>query len=208
MQLRWAVLGLLAFCAACTTTSASRTPSPIGDFRLAEVRVDASAATMGPLSREVAPEVIEAALRSSLTERLRAYDGDGLYVVEVDVRSYVLAQPGIPLLLSPRSILILDIGVQDVETGSTFASGDDRVIAFEGLMSGVPFLPSGLVKSSDQQLSNLANEAAILAERALERSADRWFVADPARPRVVRAPKVLPERGRDRPEARPSATGA
>ena len=84
-----AAFTLLASCA--YRPDLSQPVDPIGDFRLGHLVVLANDTTMGPFSREASTVELETALSAALEERLRRYDGDGLYHIGVRIEAYVLA---------------------------------------------------------------------------------------------------------------------
>lgn len=183
-----AAAGLLALAACANAPDLSQPVEPIGDFRLGHNIVVARDTTMGPMSREATEAELETALRAALEERLRRYDGDGLYHVGVRVEAYVLAQPGIPLVLAPRSVLLLALNIWDNETQERINEEPIRVTAFEGANTGVPLIPSGLVKSKEQQLRNLSISAAQEIEELLRENEATWFAPKPGRERVPFTP--------------------
>jgi hypothetical protein len=184
-----AVAAALLALAGCANRADLAAPvDPIGDFRLGHNVVLATDTTEGPLSRNATPEELETAIRSEIEHRLRRYDGDGLYHVGVRVEAFVLAQPGIPVVLAPRSILLLAVNIWDNETRQRLNEEPIRITAFEGANTGVPFIPSGLVKSREEQLENLAISAAQEIEEMLRANETTWFAPKPGRTRVEFTP--------------------
>jgi len=183
-----ATVALLALAACANRADLTEAVEPIGDFRLGHNVVLATGTTEGPLSRDASEEELETALRTEIEQRLRRYDGDGLYHIGVRIEAFVLAQPGIPIVLSPRSIMLLAVNIWDNETRERLNDDVIRITAFEGANTGVPFLPSGLVKSREQQLENLAISAAQELEELLRENEETWFAPKPGRTRVEFAP--------------------
>ena len=189
-----AALGL----AGCGERALDPTPEPIGDFRLGHLVVLADEAQAGPFSRPAERQQIETALASAIEQRLGRYDGDGLYHLGVKVEAYVLAQPGIPVVYQPKSVLLLGVSVIDNATRKRVTDEPERIYAFEGLDKTVPLLGSGLTRTADEQLANLARNAAIQIERFMQKHPE-WFVQEPdeqrvefARPVRVVMPAVVP----------------
>ena len=184
-----AVAAALLALAGCANRADLAAPvEPIGDFRLGHNVVLATDTTEGPLSRNATPEELETAIRSEIEHRLRRYDGDGLYHIGVRVEAFVLAQPGIPVVLAPRSILLLAVNIWDNETRQRLNEEPIRITAFEGANTGVPFIPSGLVKSREEQLENLSISAAQEIEEMLRENEATWFAPKPGRTRVEFTP--------------------
>lgn len=184
-------LAVAALCllGACSNRADLSAPvDPIGDFRLGHNVVLANDTTEGPFSRDATPEELQTAVRSEVEQRLRRYDGDGLYHLGIRVEAFVLAQPGIPVVLAPRSILLLAVNIWDNETRQRLNEEPIRITAFEGANTGVPFIPSGLVKSREQQLENLSISAAQEIEEMLRDNEATWFAPKPDRVRVEFTP--------------------
>lgn len=166
---------LLAFLAAgCARVEMAEAPEPLGDFRLGYAIVLAGDATQGPFSREVAAETLEEEIAGAVRARLGRYDGDGLYHLGINVGGYVLAQPGVPVVYAPKSVLFLDVTLFDNATQAKLNPEPERIVAFEGLENAVPVLGSGLVRSKEEQLGNLVANAALKIERWLKRNPG-WF---------------------------------
>ncbi len=183
-----AILSLAALGACASAPDPDEAVTPIGDFRIGHNIVVADAPQKGPLSRELPDEAFEAALRDAIQARLGRYDGDGLYHVGVKVEAYVLAQPGIPLILSPKSVLLLALNVWDNSTQAKLNEEPIRITAFEGLNTGVPLLSSGMTKSAEEQLENLSISAALEIEKVLRTNEETWFKPKPGQERTPFAP--------------------
>lgn len=197
----FAAASLLILSACASPPDLSQPVDPIGDFRMGHNIVVARDTVMGPLSREASEEELEAEVRAAIEERLRRYDGEGLYHVGVRVEAYVLAQPGIPIVLSPRSILLLALNIWDNQTQERINEDPIRITAFEGANTGVPFIPSGLVKSKEEQLRNLSISAAQEIEELLRENEEAWFAPKPGRERVAFTPGETPVSDAAPPEA-------
>jgi len=201
-------VSLLGLAACASPPDLSQPVEPIGDFRMGHNIVVARDTTMGPLSREATEAELEAEIRAAIEERLRRYDGDGLYHVGVRVEAYILAQPGIPIVLSPRSVLLLALNIWDNETQERINEEPIRITAFEGANTGVPLVPSGLMKSKEEQLRNLSISAALEIEQLLQENAETWFAPKPGRERVEFAPGETAPPEAAVPEAPASPTDA
>ena len=184
-----AALAAAAALSACANRADLSAPiDPIGDFRLGHNVVLATDTTEGPFSRDATPEELETALRNEIEQRLRRYDGDGLYHIGVRIEAFALGQPGIPILLSPQSVLLLAVNIWDNETRERLNEEPIRITAFEALNTRVPFLPSGLVNSKEKQLENLSISAALQIEQLLRENEETWFAPKPGRTRVEFTP--------------------
>lgn len=179
---RLAVLGLALTLSACVSTDESG-PKDLGDFRLGYNIVQARTVTQGPFSREVSNQQITSALREAVGARLNRYDGDGLYHIGIAVGGFVLAQPGIPLIYTPKSVLIFEVNVYDNATGQRLNDEPKQITAFEGIENVAPIVGSGIVRGAEDQLANLAASGAIQVERWLAENPD-WFTPEPGQTRV------------------------
>lgn len=92
---------------------------PLGDFKLGHAVVLAPNIVKGPLSRNATEEEWIAALDKEVEARFRRYQGDKFYHLGISIEAYVLAAPGIPLVLSPKSALIVRVLVRDDAGGCT-----------------------------------------------------------------------------------------
>jgi hypothetical protein len=207
-----AMLGAILLLTACTNPNdLDEAPVDLGDFRLGHNVVVASKMTRGPLSREASEDEWKEAMTSAIDERFGRYQGDKLYHLGVSVEGYVLAQPGIPLVASPNSVLILLVTVWDDAAGGKMNTPPEQITIMETI-SGNTILGSGLTQSKEVQMRNLSRNAAKQIETFLvrRRAADGWFgaarmaplsadsgaaaaVAEDAVPAVEEATADLPE---------------
>ncbi|MGG7643219.1 hypothetical protein ACQ5SP_00230 [Rhodovulum sp. YNF3179] len=168
-----AALGLLAACGA--REELPETPEPMGDFRLGYTVVVEENAELGPFTREAEPGLWRSELTQAIDRRLGRYEGDAYYHVAANVEMYVLALPGVPLLVSPKSALVLTVNVWDDATGTKINLEPKQITVFESF-SGKTVIGSGLTQSREEQARNLAeNAAAKIHEWMLENTA--WFEA-------------------------------
>lgn len=191
------ILGLLAILAlsACgAEEDLSLPPEPLGQFRLGHNIAIADDVMKGPFSREFTVDQLEASVQNAVAERLRRYDGDGLYHLGIVIGGVVLAQPGIPVVYAPRSAMIVDVTVFDNSTQKKLNEEPFRIIAGEGLRNAAPIIGSGYVRTAEEQLDNLATEVAKAIEDWL-RDNPEWFAPREGQVRVpydvsVEAPEI------------------
>ena len=179
-----AAFAALLSLAACAGQPLEERPEPLGDFRLGYAVVKAEDPARGPLSREADPEALKAEIEEAVRARLGRYDGDGLYHLGIAVGGYVLARPGVPVIYQPKSVLILDVTLFDNATQTKINEEPHRITAFEGLENTVPIVGSGMVRTGDEQLENLATQAAVQIENWL-RANPEWFEPEPGQERVA-----------------------
>ena len=165
----FAVLSL----SACVKNDLSEPPPDLGNFLLGHNVVVAPDLVMGPLSREADKDKFIAAVKEAVDDRFSRHDGDKYYHFGVNLSGYVLAQPGIPVVLAPKSILIFTLTVWDDEANAKLNSKPEQITVLETL-SGDTIVGSGLTKSPEQQMEALAYNAAKAIEKYL-RENRKWF---------------------------------
>lgn len=177
------------FISGCGGSDLTSPPKPIGDFRLGYAIVVAdNAEPVGP-SRKATAEEWEAALQKSVRAQLDRYQGEKLYHIGVGVRAYALAVPGVPLVLSPKSVIVVSVDVWDDAIQRPINPEPKEFTVFEGL-SGATVIGSGLTKSREEQLQTLADNAAQqIANWLAENKA--WFTPEAVAARAALA-KALP----------------
>ena len=99
-----------------------------------------------------------------------------------------MAQPGVPLVFAPKSILILNLTVWDDAKNKKLNPEPHQITVFESLDQG-PVVGSGYTKSAEEQLKNLSQNAAKSIENYLvkQNREEGWFnggraVASPSEP--------------------------
>ncbi|WP_237267545.1 hypothetical protein [Sulfitobacter alexandrii] len=161
------VLMTVAFLAACNgAADLDKAPVPLGDFNLVHNIAVAPKAVKGPLSREVSKEQLTKALTDATAERFDRYNGSRDYHFGMSVEGYVLAQPGIPVVFAPKSILIINLTVWDDAKNLKLTERPHQITVFESLDQG-PVVGSGYTKSAEEQLKNLSQNAAKAIESYL-----------------------------------------
>lgn len=169
-------LSLLAACGGFRDDLAER-PEPLGDFRLGFGLAVAPDPTVGPFSRTVENEVWVEAVQAALADRLGRYEGSAFYHVGVAVEGYVLAQPGIPVVYSPKSVLIFSVNFYEDSTQQRLNEEPIQLTVFEPCCD-VPLIGSGFTRSAEEQLEGLAFNAARAIERTMRENA-QWFGGAP-----------------------------
>lgn len=169
----FASIALIFGLSACMQNDLNNPPEELGDFLLGHNVVVAPDLVMGPLSRKADNDKFIAEVKKAVDKRFGRYDGDKYYHFGVNLSGYVLAQPGIPILLAPKSILIFTLTVWDDEKGTKLNSEPEQITVLESL-SGDTIVGSGLTKSADQQMEALAHNAANAIENYLRKNRD-WF---------------------------------
>lgn len=168
----FAALAALFFLASCGGgNDLSRPPKDFGDFRLGyNIVVAKNAKPVGP-SRKATAEEWEAAIKTAVQDRFGRYQGEKLYHIGIGVDGYALAVPGIPLVLSPKSALVVTVNIWDDAAQRTVNSEPKQFTVFEGL-SGETVVGSGLTRSREEQMQALSTNAA--------RAINDWLVENKA----------------------------
>lgn len=166
---------LLAICLA-VTLSACAVPDPdteerasLGDFQLGHnVVVTKNAKKIGP-SRTASPEEWEELLEAEMERRFGRYEGGKLYHIGINLDGYALAVPGVPIVLSPKSALVISVTVWD-DADNKKLNVPPRQITVLEQFDGNTILGSGLTQGRNKQMKNLA--------AAMTRAVQRYLVAN------------------------------
>ena len=165
------VLAALAV-SACETRTGLQPPPPtlVQGFKLGHAVVVADKATKAPISRDATPDQWQAALGKAVRDRFGALDGSAFYHLGINVDGYALAPPGVPLVVSPKSVLIISVTIlTDTEGGRKLTEKPEQLTVFETL-SGDTVVGSGLTRSAAEQMENLSFNAALAIQDWLARN--------------------------------------
>ncbi len=102
-------LALCALAACAPKNDLKAPPPPLGKFLLGLNLVVTDGMQKGPVSRDASGAEWQAALKQAMQDRFGRYDGTDYYDFVVTVRGYALAPPGIPLVLTPKSVLVVQV---------------------------------------------------------------------------------------------------
>ncbi|MCH2096213.1 MAG: hypothetical protein MK160_14030 [Rhodobacteraceae bacterium] len=155
---------------------------PLGDMKLGFAVVVAPDPVKGPLSRDANPDEWVAAMQKQVDLRFQRYQGEKFYNIGISVDGYVLAQPGIPIVLSPKSVLIIKATVWDDAAGTKLNDEAEQITVLEAVNPETAILGSGLTQSKAKQMENLSINAAFQVERWMRRmQAEKgWFGGEAA----------------------------
>lgn len=184
-MIRICILALVVLAACAPSDDLTGAPPALGQFRLGHTVIVADKIEYGPFSRQLSEAEITSAVTQAVTRRLGPprYDGDGLYHLGILVGGLVLAQPGVPGVYVPSSIMILEVNVFDNATRAKINTEPKRMTIREGLENAAPLIGSGIVRDGSAQLENLAENAAIAIQEWLLDNSD-WFEPKPDQVRV------------------------
>lgn len=166
-----------ALLSACAGPQVVEAPVALGDFKLGLNIVKADNPQKVPISRDADPQDWDDSLTAALQKRLGRYDGDKFYNLGVSVDAYALAPPGIPLVLSPKSALVVTARVWDDAAGKQLNEKGEQFTIFEGV-DGETMVGSGLTRTAEQQMEKLSFNAAKRIERWLSDHPE-WFGLPP-----------------------------
>lgn len=132
----------------------------MGNFALGHLAVVVEKPKQGPFSRNATDEELKAALEAGLQRRFGGYQGSKFYHVGVKLDLYALAVPGVPIVFSPQSVMVVTVSFWDDAKGKRLSEdGGKGMIVFERL-TGETLISSGLTQSKQQQMRNLADNVA------------------------------------------------
>ncbi len=160
---------------ACTNKDLTNPPPPLGDFALGLNIVVADNMQKVVISRDATADEWEAALQKAIDDRFGRYDGTKAYNFGISVDAYALAPPGIPLVASPKSILVVTANIWDDAAALKLNEKGEQLTIFEGL-SPEGVIGSGLTKTREQQMEQLAFNAAFEVEKWLLKHPE-WFAS-------------------------------
>lgn len=162
---------------ACSVLPEQKPQLDLGDFAVGHNIVVAPNPYMGPGSREATADELIEAVQGALASRLDPYEGDKIYNLGVSVDGYVLADVGVPVVLSPKSALIIHITIWDDAAGEKLNEEAHQIAVLEDL-NAKTIIGSGLFSTGDQQLRVLSRKVALKVEEWLEEN-NEWFGVEP-----------------------------
>ncbi len=158
--------------AACARSRLDDPPMPLGDFALGLNIAVADKVQMVPISRKAEPKEWETAMQKAIDDRFgeKRYQGTKLYNIGISIDGYALAPPGIPVVASPKSVLVITANIWDDAAQKKLNPEGHQITVFESL-SGETVIGSGLTRSKEKQMEILAANAA--------RKVEDWLLEHP-----------------------------
>ena len=200
-MVRNAVIGLsLWLLAACASTEGTPPLVDLGDFSLGHNVVIAEKAQKGPVSRDATAEEWSGALTSAIANRFTQYQGEQLYHFGVSVEGYMLAPPGVPLVYTPKSALIINVTVWDDAGGRKLNEEPHQITVLETTGTDSLVIGSGWGRTKEQQMAGLSFNAVRAIEKWMleQGEAYGWFTeAERVIPKGTARPKPNPVTGSD-----------
>jgi hypothetical protein len=120
----------------------------------------------------------------AVDERFARYQGAKLYNFGISVDAFALAPPGIPLVASPKSALVVTVTIWDDAAQAKLNEEGKQFTVFEGASAESAVLGSGLTRSREEQMERLSRNAA--------KEIERWMLQNPEWFGIADAPVVAP----------------
>jgi hypothetical protein len=164
-----ACIAALAALVSCTAPKIEVTDETLdlGDFVLGHNIVVAPDIQKGPLSREADTEAFTASMKNAIDARMGAarYDGKRLVHFGVNINGYALAQKGVPLILQPKSAIIITVTAWDDRAGGKFNEEAKEIFVLESFTGSSLIASSGFSMTAEEQMANLTFNAARQIEK-------------------------------------------
>jgi len=177
-----AFVAVLSLLAACQTNDLAEPPVPLGDFALGLNIVVTDKMQMVPISRPATAEEWDTAVTKAIDDRFGRYEGTKLYNIGISIDGFALAPPGVPLVLKPKSILVITVNIWDDASATKLNPKGKQLHIFEKL-SGETVIGSGITQNKQKQMEILAYNAAKKVELWLLDNPE-WFGLPP-KPKAV-----------------------
>ncbi|KIC34983.1 hypothetical protein [Leisingera sp. ANG-M7] len=171
-----AALAALALLTACGETQLNEAPEDLGAFQARVTHVYTEKALQWPLSRNAEHSEWTAPIENALNTRLRRYQGAQEYDVAVTLEGFMLAPPGVPVLFSPKSAVVVNVFVYDVAE-KKFLAKKHQMEIFESTTGESAVLGSGHARTKEEQIQGLAINIADKVEEwmAEQHEKEGWF---------------------------------
>ncbi|NIZ62459.1 hypothetical protein DL239_15920 [Sedimentitalea sp. CY04] len=181
-----AFLASISMLAACTPATPDEPLEDLGAFSLGHNIVIASKMQEVPGSRDATQEEWTEVLTSEVDARFARYEGDQLYHFGISIEGFFLAPPGVPLVLSPKSVLAIRVTVWDDAAGVKLNPEAKTFTVFETTTADSFLVGSGHTRSKEEQLRGLARNAVGQIEEWIleEHQTNGWFDATSETPEV------------------------
>lgn len=166
MKLRLLAGLAVLFLGACSSFLPQAPRADLGNFALGHNIVVAPAPHQGPGSREVSDEELITAMKDAMAARFEPYEGEKLYNFGISVDGYSLAGVAVPVLVSPKSALIINVTVWDDAAGQRLNPEPYQIAVVEDI-NAQSIIGSGFFNTRDQQLAALTAKAALRVEEWL-----------------------------------------
>lgn len=165
----------------CTPKNLDQPPADLGNFSLGHNVVVATKMQKGPVSRDATQDEWTKALKFAVDRRFGRYDSDKLYHFGVSVEGYMLAPPGLPLVYTPKSALILNVTVWDDSLGKKMNDTPHQITVLEDTNQDSILIGSGWGRTKEEQIAGLSYNAIYAIEDWLLEQKEQlnWFTDQP-----------------------------
>jgi hypothetical protein len=176
----FALLSVLIIVAGCADQTIKGPPAALGDFSLGHNVVVTKNTQSSPISRNVSHEELKAAMTGAIDQRFGRYEGENLYHLGISIEGYVLAPPGVPVVFTPKSVLLITVTVWDDAGGRKLNEAPYEVLAFETTGGDSLLIGSGWGRNKDKQLAGLTFNAAKSIEAWMLEQTEtyKWFTPE------------------------------
>ncbi len=174
-----AIFSALVSLAACGAQEVDQDRiADLGEFRLGHNIVIAPNVQKVPGSRDATKEEWITALTQAFADRFERYEGDQLYHFGISVEGYMLAPPGVPVVASPKSAVILNVTIWE-DSGARKLNEEPHQLLILETIDGGSIIGSGYTSDAEEQLTNLAFNASRELEKWLADQQEEfgWFDA-------------------------------
>jgi hypothetical protein len=106
-------------------------------------------------------------MKNAIDARMGAarYDGTRLVHFGVNINGYALAQKGVPLILQPKSAIIITVTAWDDRAGGKFNEEAKEIFVLESFTGSSLIASSGFSMTAEEQMANLTFNAARQIEK-------------------------------------------
>ncbi|MFS4581232.1 hypothetical protein [Phaeobacter sp. C3_T13_0] len=188
----FALLAAMVAVAACTAAAPDEPLEDLGAFKLGHNIVIASKVQKVPGSREVSKDEWVDILTNEVGARFSQYEGDKTYHFGISVEGYFVAPGGVPLVLSPKSVLAVNVTVWDDVAGTKLNKKVKKFTVFETTTADSFLVGSGHARTREEQMRGLARNTVGQIEDWLveQRKENGWFASEQDKePDRAKAPK-------------------
>jgi hypothetical protein len=199
-----AVLLGLTLLGACTEANPQEPLADLGEFRLGHNIVVAPKMATGPISRPASKEEWIDSLTKAVDARFGQYQGSQLYHFGMSVEGFMLAPPGVPVIYSPKSALIVRLTVWDDAAAKKLHEPETFTI-FETTTAETFVAGSGNNRTREEQMEMLSrNAVAEIEDWLIEQQKEHgWFNKRPETEGATTAAPVAPAQAAAAPAAPP-----
>lgn len=149
------ILSMALSLMACANNAELTDKVDLGNFQLGFAVVVADNARKGPFSRDATSDEIEAAVSSEIERRFGRYEGGKDFHLGISIDGYIIAEPGIPVIASPKSALFASVTLWDDAARAKMNEEPKQIVVLESFSSDL-VVGSGLTMEPEEQLENIS----------------------------------------------------